>query len=111
MPRRLGEEWPLRAVGGSRRHTSQRPDGPCPYTVAVGYDLLGMRNVDDANTGSMAKAAIDVELIGALPCLFRFVYLALGLMIVLMVAHMLRLSRSAFMHAIRRNRGPAELER
>jgi hypothetical protein len=36
---------------------------------------------------------------------------ALGLMLVLMMPHVLCLSRSAFMHAIASNRRPAELER
>jgi hypothetical protein len=42
----------------------------------------------------------DIKLVGVLPVFVCWVNHAFGLMLVLMMPHMLRLSRSAFMHAI-----------
>ena len=68
-------------------------------------------SVEDADADAMANPAIDIKLVGALPVFVCWVNYAFGLMLMLMMPHMLCLSRSAFMHAIGSNRRPAELER
>jgi hypothetical protein len=66
-----------------------------------------------ADADAMANPAIGINLVGVLPVLVCWVNHAYGLMLMLMLMmpHMLCLSRSAFMHAIASNRRPAELER
>lgn len=111
MPRRLGEDGPLRAVRGSGRYTSQPLVGLGTHTTVVSDALLGIGQVEDADADAMANPAIGINLVGVLPVLVCWVNHAYGLMLMLMMPHMLCLSRSAFMHAIASNRRPAELER
>ena len=111
MPRRLGADGPLRAVRGVGRYTSQPLAGLGTQTTVVRAALLGIGQVEDADADAMANPAIDIKLVGALPVFVCWVNYAFGLMLMLMMPHMLCLSRSAFMHAIGSNRRPAELER
>ena len=111
MPRRLGEDRPPRAVRGSRRQASQLLVGLCTHAAVVGRTLLRIGQVEGADADAMANPAIDIKLVGALPVFVCWVNYAFGLMLMLMMPHMLCLSRSAFMHAIGSNRRPAELER
>ena len=111
MPRRLGEDGPLRAVRGIGRYTSQPLIGLGTQTTVVRDALLGIGQVEGADADAMANPTIDINLVGVLPVLVCWVNHAFGLMLMLMMPHMLRLSRSAFMHAIASNRRPAELER
>ena len=111
MPRRLGEDGPLRAVRGVGRYTSQPLAGLGTQTTVVRAALLGIGQVEDADADAMANPAIGINLVGVLPVLVCWVNHAFGLMLMLMMPHMLCLSRSAFMHAIASNRRPAELER
>lgn len=110
MPRRLGEDGPLRAVRRSGRYSSQPLVRLGTHTTVVRDALLGIGKVEGADAGAMANPAIDIKLVGVLPILICLVDHALGLMLVLMMPHVLCLSRSAFMHAIGSNRRPAELE-
>lgn len=111
MPRRLGEDGPLRAVRGIGRYTSQPLAGLGIQTTVMRAALLGIGQVEDADADAMANPAIGINLVGVLPVLVCWVNHAFGLMLMLMMPHMLCLSRSAFMHAIASNRRPAELER
>ena len=111
MPRRLGEDRPPRAVRGGGRNTSQLLVGLCTHATVVGRTLLHIEQVEGADADAMANPAIDIKLVGALPVFVCWVNYAFGLMLMLMMPHMLCLSRSAFMHAIGSNRRPAELER
>ena len=111
MPRRLGEDRPPRAVRGGGRYTSQLLVGLCTHATVVGRTLLHIGQVEGADAGAMANPAIGINLVGVLPVLVCWVNHAFGLMLMLMMPHMLCLSRSAFMHAIASNRRPAELER
>ena len=111
MPRRLGEDGPLRAVRGDGRYTSQPLAGLGIQTTVMRAALLGIGQVEDADADAMANPAIGINLVGVLPVLVCWVNHAFGLMLMLMMPHMLCLSRSAFMHAIASNRRPAELER
>ena len=111
MPRRLGEDGPLRAVRGSGRYTSQPLVGLGTHTTVVSDALLGIGQVEGADADAMANRAIGIQPVGVLPVLICVVDHAFGLMLVLMMPHVLCLSRNAFMHAIGSNRRPAELER
>ena len=111
MPRRSGEDGPLRAVRGIGRYTSQPLAGLGIQTTVMRAALLGIGQVEDADADAMANPAIGINLVGVLPVLVCWVNHAFGLMLMLMMPHMLCLSRSAFMHAIASNRRPAELER
>lgn len=111
MPRRLGEDRPARAVRRSGRYTSQPLVGLGTQPTDVRDALLGIWHVEDADADAMANPAIGINLVGVLPVLVCWVNHAFGLMLMLMMPHMLCLSRSAFMHAIASNRRPAELER
>ena len=113
MPRQLGEDGPLRAVRGIGRYTSQPLVGLGTQPTDVRDALLGIWHVEDADADAMANAAIGINLVSVLPALVCWVNHAFGLMLMLMLMmpHMLCLSRSAFMHAIASNRRPAELER
>ena len=81
------------------------------HATVVGRTLLHIGQVEGADAGAMADPAIDIKLVGTLPVFVCWVNYAFGLMLMLMMPHMLCLSRSAFMHAIASNRRPAELER
>jgi len=81
------------------------------HAADVGRTLLRIGQVEGADADAMANPAIDIKLVGALPVFVCWVNYAFGLMLMLMMPHMLCLSRSAFMHAIASNRRPAELER
>ena len=111
MPRQLGEDGPLRAVRGIGRYTSQPLAGLGIQTTVMRAALRGIGQVEDADADAMANPAIGINLVGVLPVLVCWVNHAFGLMLMLMMPHMLCLSRSAFMHAIASNRRPAELER
>ena len=111
MPRRLGEDGPLRAVRGSGRYRSQLLVGLGTHTTVVSDALLGIGQVEGADADAMTNRAIDMKLVGVLPVLICVVDHAFGLMLVLMMPHVLRLSRRTFMHAIGSHRRPAELER
>jgi len=111
MPRRLSEDGPLRAVRGSGRYRSQLLVGLGTHTTVVSDALLGIGQVEGADADAMTNRAIDMKLVGVLPVLICVVDHAFGLMLVLMMPHVLRLSRRTFMHAIGSHRRPAELER
>ena len=81
------------------------------HAAIAGRTLLRIGQVEGADADAMANPAIDIKLVGALPVFVCWVNYAFGLMLMLMMPHMLCLSRSAFMHAIASNRRPAELER
>ena len=63
------------------------------------------------DTQSVTKAAVHIKSICSLEFLLCFVGRVSSFVLVLMVTHMLRLSRSTLMHAIACYRSPAELER
>lgn len=111
MPRRSGEDRPLRAVRGRRRDPRQQRVGLNVHAGVAGDLLPGMGHMQGAGAGAMADPAIDIELASALPVLVGGIDSARSLMLVLMMADMLRLNSSAFMHAISRHRRPTELER
>ena len=79
------------------------------HAADVGRTLLRIGQVEGADADAMADPAIDIKLVGTLPVFVCWVNYAFGLMLMLMMPHMLCLSRSAFMHAIGSNRRPAEL--
>ena len=99
------------AVRGIGRYTSQPLAGLGIQTTVMRAALLGIGQVEDADADAMANPAIGINLVGVLPVLVCWVNHAFGLMLMLMMPHMLCLSRSAFMHAIASNLRPAELER
>lgn len=111
MPRRSGEDRPLRAVRGRRRDPRQPRVGLNAHTSIAGAVLPGLGDMQGAGAGAMADPAIDIELASALPVLIGSIGRALGLMLVLMMTDVLHLGRNAFMHAISRHRRPTELER
>ena len=73
--------------------------------------MLCIGQVEDADADAMANPAIGINLVGVLPVLVCWVNHAFGLMLMLMMPHMLFLSRSAFMLALSSILRPAELER
>ena len=73
--------------------------------------MLGKGKVERADADAMTNPAIDIRLAGVLPVFVGLADHAVGSMLVLMMPHVLCLSRNAFMHAIGSNRRPAELER
>lgn len=111
MPRRSGEDRPLRAVRGRRRDPRQPRVGLSAHTRIAGAVLPGRGDMQGAGAGAMADPAIEIELASALPVLVGGIGRALGLMLMLMMTDVLHLGRNAFMHAISRHRRPTELER
>lgn len=73
--------------------------------------MLGKGKVERADADAMTNPAIDIRLAGVLPVFVGLADHAVGSMLVLMMPHVLRLSRRTFMHAIGSHRRPAELER
>ncbi len=111
MPRRSGEDRPLRAVRRRRRDPRQPRVGLSAHTRIAGAVLPGRGDMQGAGAGAMADPAIEIELASALPVLVGGIGRALGLMLMLMMTDVLHLGRNAFMHAISRHRRPTELER
>lgn len=69
MPRRLGEDGPLRAVRGIGRYTSQPLVGLGTHTTVARGALLGIGQVEGADAYAMANPAIGIKLVGVLPVL------------------------------------------
>ena len=104
MPRRSGEDGPLRAIRRSGRYSSQALAKRRTHSTVGGDALLGTGPVEGPDTSSMANRTVDIGHVRASVGFIHLADFALDIMFVFMMPHVLRLGGRALMRTVRSNR-------
>ena len=104
MPRRSGEDGPLRAIRRSGRYTSQALAKRRTHSTVVGDALLGTGPVEGPDADTVANRAVDMGHVGILAGLVGLADPAFGFVLVFVMPKVLRLGGRALMRAVRSDR-------
>ena len=104
MPRRSGEDGPLRAIGRRGRYTSQALAKRRTHSTVVGDALLGTGPVEGPDTNSVANRTVDIGHVRASVSFIHLADFAFDILFVFVMPHVLRLGGRALMRAVRSDR-------